>query len=51
MLDPDEAGSKATREIVDRLVSQLYIRVIDLTPEGLEPDELSTEWIRQIVGG
>ena len=51
MLDPDEPGIKAAREIAERLINRLYIRVIDLTEDGLEPDELSAEKIRQVLGG
>lgn len=51
MLDPDEAGLKATKEITERLITELYIKVIDLQPVGLEPDSLSEERIRDMLGG
>lgn len=51
MLDPDEPGIKATREIVERLITELYIKVIDLQFEGLEPDRLSEEEIREMLCG
>ncbi len=51
MLDPDEPGQKATREIVERLINKLYIKVIDLQENGMEADELSAEKIRDILGG
>lgn len=51
MLDPDEPGIKATREIVERLIHKLYIKVIDFEAEGLEPDSLSEERIREMLGG
>ena len=43
MLDPDEPGIKASKEIIERLIIKLYIKVIDLKDEGLEPDSLSEE--------
>ncbi len=46
---PDEAGLKATREIADQLITKLYVKVIDLTEEGLEPDGLSEEKIRELL--
>lgn len=51
MLDPDEAGLKATRAIADQLITKLYVKVIDLQEDGLEPDGLSEEQIRELVGG
>ncbi len=48
MLDPDEAGIKATKEIVERLINKLYIKVIDLKAEGLEPDSLLEEKKREM---
>ena len=50
MLDPDEPGIKAAREAAERLINRLYIRVIDLQEDGLEPDELSEERIREMLG-
>ncbi|MHC4395642.1 MAG: toprim domain-containing protein [Planctomycetota bacterium] len=48
MLDPDEAGAGATKEIIAKLIDKLYIRVIDLE-EGLQPDELSKEKIQELL--
>jgi len=48
MLDPDEAGQKATIEITERLITKLHIKVIDL---DAEPDSLSEERIREVLGG
>lgn len=50
MLDPDEPGQKATREITDRLITKLYVKIIDLTDEDLEPDELSEDQLRILLG-
>ena len=51
MLDPDEAGLKATRDIVEKLIDKLYIKVVDLKAEGFEPDSLPEERIREMLGG
>ncbi len=48
MLDPDEPGQKATREIAQKLITKFYIKVINLE---LEPDELTEEGIREIFIG
>lgn len=49
MLDPDEPGQKAAKEITARLITMLYIKVIDLKDEGLEPDRLSEEKIKALL--
>jgi len=41
---------KAIREIVERLVNKVYIKAVDLKGEGLEPDRLAEERIREVVG-
>ncbi len=51
MLDPDEPGIKATREITERMIVHLYVKVVDLRSEGLEPDRLSEKKIREVLGG
>ena len=51
MLDPDEPGQKATKETAERLITKLYVKVIDLQSEGVEPDGLSEEKIREMLGG
>ncbi|MBC8459221.1 MAG: toprim domain-containing protein [Deltaproteobacteria bacterium] len=49
MLDPDEVGLKATQEIIDKLIEKLYIKVINLKKEGLQPDSLSKENIQELL--
>jgi DNA primase len=48
MLDSDEAGRGATAEIAGRLMSKAFVRVINL-PDGMQPDQLSSEDIRAIL--
>ncbi len=48
MLDGDEAGRAASREIAWTLAKRLYVRVIEL-PEGQQPDQLSAEEVRAFL--
>lgn len=52
MMDGDEAGRKATIDISLRLLlkSQRYVKVVML-PNSKQPDDLSSEEIRKILGG
>jgi DNA primase len=49
MLDGDAAGRRATAEMVARLRNHCLVQAVDL-PEGMQPDQMSTEQIRQILG-
>jgi DNA primase len=49
MFDGDEAGRGATLEIATRLMSKTFVKVINL-PDGKQPDQLSSEEIRFILG-
>ncbi len=51
MLDPDEPGERATREITEKLINKLYVKVVDLQEDGMEADSLSEERIRELLGG
>jgi DNA primase len=48
-LDGDEAGRKAAAEIAMRLAHKLWVRVAEV-PDGKQPDQLSTEELRILVG-
>ena len=48
-LDGDEAGRTATEDIVRRLVRKVFIKIIDL-PDGVQPDHLSAEELRTLLG-
>jgi DNA primase len=43
MLDQDDAGEQATKEILSRLARRVFVRVIDLPSEGDQPDRLKEE--------
>ena len=48
MLDGDEAGQHATAECLTRLGGRMWVRAA-MVPEGKQPDQLSTEEIRQLL--
>ena len=50
MLDGDEAGRKAVVEIAGRLARKVWVRVVEV-PDGKQPDQLSTEELRTLLGG
>jgi DNA primase len=47
MFDGDEAGRKGTRECLDRLTSQTWVRAVMLS-EGRQPDRISIEEIQKL---
>ena len=49
MLDPDEAVIKVTREIIEKLIDKLFIKVINLKGEAPQPDSLSKEKIKELL--
>ena len=49
MLDQDDAGRKATIEILPRLAKKLFIRVIELPSEGDQPDSLVKETLIRLL--
>ena len=50
MLDGDEAGRKAAGEIAGRLAHKVWVRVVGV-PDGRQPDKLSMEELRGMLGG
>jgi len=48
MFDPDEAGEKVTKEVLERLIDKVYLKVIRLKI-GLEPDSLPKEEINNLL--
>jgi DNA primase len=50
MLDGDATGRKASRIIAERLRRQCAVRAVQL-PADVQPDQLSAETIRKILGG
>jgi DNA primase len=49
MLDSDEAGRKAAAECVTRMGRRMWVRLAEV-PEAKQPDQLSTDEIRQLFG-
>ncbi|MBA7491808.1 DNA primase [subsurface metagenome] len=50
MFDSDEAGRSGSEDALSRLVSQVYVKLIKLDEEGLQPDTLSKEKIKTLLG-
>ncbi len=48
-LDGDGAGEDATARIAARLVRSMYVKIV-VTPSGRQPDQLSADEIRLLVG-
>jgi DNA primase len=49
LLDGDDAGREATADIAERLMRRIFVKAIYLA-EGVQPDHLSPEEIRSILG-
>lgn len=48
MFDGDKAGQECKDDVLARLVTQVYVKVINL-PEGKQPDNLSNEEIKEFL--
>lgn len=49
MLDQDEAGRRATQEILSRLAKRVFVRVIEFHSEGDQPDRLKEEALAKLL--
>jgi len=50
MFDSSEAGKSGSQDTLNRLVSQVYVKLVKLGEEGLQPDSLSKEKIKKLLG-
>lgn len=50
MFDEDEAGRSGSEDVLGRLVSQVYLKQIRLGEEGLQPDSVSKEKLKELLG-
>lgn len=50
MFDCDENGRSGSEDTLNRLVSQVYVKLIKLDEEGLQPATLSKEKINKLLG-
>lgn len=50
LLDEDPAGWRCREEALARLSSHVYVKVIGLGEEGMQPDRLSEEDIKRLLG-
>jgi DNA primase len=51
MLDEDEAGRAAREDIAVRLAKMAFVKIHSFPKEGMQPDELRTEDLGEIIGG
>ncbi len=51
MLDQDDAGRKATGEILSRLARKVFVKVIELPSEGDQPDRLEEKVLVEVLEG
>ena len=49
MFNSDETGKSSSQDALARLVSQVYVKLIKLGEEGLQPDSLSKEKINNLL--
>ena len=50
MLDQDEAGKNATKNILSRLVRRMFLRVIELPSEGDRADKSKEAVVDDLLG-
>ncbi len=50
IFDSSEAGKSGSQDALARLASQVYVKLINLGKEGLQPDSLSKEKIKKLLG-
>ena len=50
MFDSSEAGAKVSKEVLERLIDKVYLKIIRLDEEGLRPGSLSKEEINNLLG-
>ena len=50
MLDEDAAGWRCREEALSRLSSHMYVKVVGLGEEGMQPDRLSEQDIKRLLG-
>lgn len=49
MFDGDKAGQECRDDVLSRLITNVYVKVVNL-PEGSQPDGLSSEEIKELLG-
>jgi DNA primase len=50
MFDNDEAGQECTRDVLQRLIKKIYVRIAELPSGKTQPDQLEVEEIKNILG-
>jgi DNA primase len=49
LFDEDGAGRRCRDEVLERLSRRVFVKVIELPEEGMQPDQLSDEFVRELV--
>jgi DNA primase len=49
LLDGDESGRKATASIAEKLINDLFVRIVTL-PEGIDPDHADVATLSRLLG-
>jgi len=50
MFDADDAGKDCVDDVLNRLVSKIYVRIAQLPPDKMQPDQLTPDDIKEILG-
>jgi len=50
MFDSDEDGRSGSQDALTRLVSQVYVKLVKLGEKGSQPDTLSKEKLKKLLG-
>jgi DNA primase len=50
MFDADEAGRDCADDVLKRLVSKIFVRVVQLPSDKTQPDQLMPGEIKEVLG-
>jgi len=50
MFDEDEAGRACRTDVLERLSKKVFVKMVELGQEGMQPDKLSKEEIVELLG-
>ena len=50
MFDNDDAGKECTRDVLQRIIKKIYVRIAELPSGKQQPDQLAEEEIKNILG-
>ena len=50
MFDADQTGWECTEDVLKRLSPKIFVRIAQLPPDKFQPDELTPEEVKEILG-